>query len=153
MKFSLVWWKKWQKIGIWWNWVSVGRFWNFGFSQFHRDWLNHRGAGAWKGCSSGSFSNSFLKILCRKKRRILKRKENEKGCISNSYLYNLRNVPLQPRVERKKCGCTEKAAVHNKFISTDAREIRSLREWQKIDPGPLDGWGNIGRNSSKPQTL
>ena len=101
VKFSLVWWKKWQKIGIWWNWVSVGRFWNFGFSQFHRDWLNHRGAGAWKGCSSGSFSNSFLKILCRKKRRILKRKENEKGCISNSYLYNLRNVPLQPSWKEK----------------------------------------------------
>ena len=77
MKFSLVWWKKWQKIGIWWNWVSVGRFWNFGFSQFHRDWLNHRGAGAWKGCSSGSFSNSFLKILCRKKEENLEKKKRK----------------------------------------------------------------------------
>ena len=154
MKFSLVWWKKWQKIGIWWNWVSVGRFWNFGFSQFHRDWLNHRGAGAWKGCSSGSFSNSFLKILCRKKEENLEKKKRKLKRAAFQILISITwEMCRCSRVERKKCGCTEKAAVHNKFISTDAREIRSLREWQKIDPGPLDGWGNIGRNSSKPQTL
>lgn len=62
----------------------------------------------------------------KKERRILKIRENKKDCISNSYLYNLRNVPLP--LKGKSAVVQSEAAVHNKFISTDAREIRSLRE-------------------------
>ena len=84
----------------------LGEFLKFGFSQFHRDWLNHRGAGAWKGCSSGMFSKSYLEILVWKKERTESNIFQRLLSITRKMCTTVKSKKLR------------KDALHNKFIST-----------------------------------
>ena len=89
-----------------WTCFVLGEFLKFGFSQFHRDWLNHRGAGAWKGCSSGMFSKSYLEILVWKKERTESNIFQRLLSITRKMCTTVKSKKLR------------KDALHNKFIST-----------------------------------
>ena len=126
-------------------------FWSFGFSQFHRDWLNHRGAGAWKGCSSRMFSNSYLWKLSSEKREAIfqiliwkfstgkmktnvfkfisenspPKTERLKSDVSNSYRYNLKMCnALIVKSKKHWLYSRREGGVHHKFISTFPPSLR-----------------------------
>ena len=145
------------------------RFWSFGFSQFHRDWLNHRGGEAWKDVFKFLSPKTLVWKLVGKKRWNSLKNFHLKNNVSKffyrnshlkTWLKRMFKLLISEEIEKfkksknkswrnpkkhwlykSKSERVREGAQQIHFHISGVGKIWSVRKWQKIDPGPLVGRG------------